>query len=708
MKLVHWCCLVSASLMAGCCGHGTARPEPKDFKMSLADFQSTAAKFNNLISVPDYETSPAAVRHSLETSIAKANAALDQLGRLDPGQVTFSNTVGALDAIMFEPTLVANRLQLVKETSTNAAVRETATDAMKRFSEWAVGLEYREDVYAAVKAFAHQQPKLEGEQAKLLEEALRDYRRAGLGLPKADRDEVERMRKELAGLTTDFESNINKARGPVKFTKAELTGVPESFLSQEGIKTGDDEYTLLANITFHYLMVMENAKREATRRKIEEVHDSLAKESNAPLLKQILELRDKVARKLGYATWADYEIEPKMAKSAAHAQQFLEKLKADLQPKFDGELALFRELKAKETGDPNAQIHIWDWRYYANELKKAKYNVDAEQLRDFFPLNQTLQGMFTIYQKIFGVTFQQVDPPQKWVEGLQLWAVSDSRTGEPLGLFYLDLFPRDGKYNHFAVFGIVEGKRMEDGRYQRPTVAMVCNFPPPQPNKPSLMAHDEVVTLFHEFGHVMHGMLTRAQYARFSGSNVERDFVEAPSQMLENWAWDKRVLDTFAADYRNPGRKIPGEVLDQLRAAELATKGTWYRRQLSFGLLDLALHTQMREGSGMDPVELSNRILSDTLLPVPEGSSFVTFFGHLMHYDAGYYGYAWADVIAADMASVFEAAPGGYFDVATGMRLRNEVYGVGSSRLPDVSIEKFLGRAQSNKAFLQKTGLAGE
>ena len=676
--------------------------------MSLAEFQSTAAKFNNLISVPVYETSSNAVSHSLETSIARANAALDELGRLKPGQVTFSNTVGALDAIMFEPTLTANRLQLVKETSTNAAVREAATDAMKKFSEWAVGLEYREEVYDAVKAFADQKSRLEGEQAKLLEEALRDYRRAGLALPKSERDEVERMRKELANLTTDFESNINKARGPVKFTKAELAGLPESFLSQEGIKTGDDEYTLMANITFHYLMVMENAKNETTRRKFEEVHDSLAKESNTPLLKQILELRDKVARKLGYATWADYEIEPKMAKTAANAQQFLEKLRADLQPKLDGELALFRQLKIEETDDKNAQIHLWDWRYYANELKKEKYNVDAEQLRVFFPLDQTLQGMFAIYQKIFGVTFRQVDPPQKWIEGLQLWAVSDARTGEPLGLFYLDLFPREGKYNHFAVFGVVEGKRLVDGRYQRPTVAMVCNFPPPQPGKPSLMAHDEVVTLFHEFGHVMHAMLTRAEYARFSGSNVERDFVEAPSQMLENWAWDKRVLDTFAADYRDPNHKIPGEILDQLRAAELATKGTWYRRQLSFGLLDLALHTQVREGAGVDPVELSNRILSDTLLPVPEGSAFVTFFGHLMHYDAGYYGYAWADVIAADMASVFESAPGGYFDIATGMRLRNEVYAVGSSRLPNVSIEKFLARPQSNKAFLQKTGLAGE
>jgi thimet oligopeptidase len=205
---------------------------------------------------------------------------------------------------------------------------------------------------------------------------------------------------------------------------------------------------------------------------------------------------------------------------------------------------------------------------------------------------------------------------------------------------------------------------------------------------------------------VMHGMLTRARFARFSGSNVERDFVEAPSQMLENWAWDKDVLDTFAADYRNPKRKVPGEILSQLRAAELATKGTWYRRQLCFGLLDLALHTQIRAGSGTDPIELSNRILSETLLPVPEGSSFVTYFGHLMHYDAGYYGYAWADVIAADMASVFESAPGGYFDTTAGMKLRNEIYAVGSSRSPKESIEKFLGRTQSNKPFLKKTGIA--
>ena len=676
--------------------------------MSLAEFQAHAARFNNLVALPDYETSPEAVEQSLKSAIANADAALDELGRLRPSEATFVNTIGALDTIMLPPTITANRLSLVKETSEIPAVRDAATDALKKLSEWAVGLEYREDVYAAVKAFADQKPKLDGEKAKLLAETMRDYRRAGLNLPKAERDEVERLRKEITGLTTDFESNVNKARGPVKFSKAQLEGVPESFLALEGIKTGDDEYTLQANVTFHYLMVMENAKREATRKEFQQVHDTLAKEENVPLLRQILELRDKVARQLGYASWADYKIEPKMARDAGTALQFLENLKTGLQPKLDAELALFRELKVKETGDSTAQIHLWDWRYYANELKKARYNVDAEQLRDFFPLDRTLDGMFAIYQKIFGVTFRRVEAPAKWVDDLQLWAISDSKTGEPLGLFYLDLYPRDGKYNHFAVFGLIEGKQLDDGKYQRPTVAMVCNFPPPQPGKPSLMGHDEVVTLFHEFGHVMHSMLTRAHFSRFSGSNVERDFVEAPSQMLENWAWDKTVLDTFAADYRDPNKKIPGEILDQLKASDLATKGTWYRRQLCFGLLDLALHTQIREGSGVDPVELSNQILSDTLLPVPEDSAFVAYFGHLMHYDAGYYGYAWADAIAADMASIFENSTGGYFDVETGMKLRREIYAVGSSRPPGVSIERFLGRPRSNEPFLKKIGIEAD
>jgi thimet oligopeptidase len=599
----------------------------------------------------------------------------------------------------------SDRLDLIEQTSTNGAVRDAATDAIKKLSDWSVGTDYREDVYAAVKAYADTQPALEGEDKKLFDETLRDYRRAGLALPKDQRDEVEKLRKELTALETDFENNVTKAVQPLKFTKAELEGVPEDFLAQQGLKTGPDEYTLKANITFHVLMVEDNAKHEDTRRRMMTAQYNLARAENIPLLQKILVHRDDIAHRLGYASFADYSTEVKMVKNAATAMTFLENLKTGLQPKYDAELEEFRQLKIAETGDTGAKINIWDWRYFANELRKTKYNVDAEQLRVYFPYQRVLDGLFAIYQRIFGLKFEQVEAPYKWVGDLRLYTVSDRKTGEPLGLFYLDMFPRDGKYNHFAEFGITEGKLLPDGHYQRPVCALVCNFPPPQPDKPSLLSHDEVETIFHEFGHAMHTILTRANYSRFSGTSVPQDFVEAPSQMLENWAWDKNVLDSFAADYRDPHKKIPPEILDQLKASRLATMGNYYRRQLCFGLTDLTLHTQIHATNADDVLPLSNQVLSDVFLPVPPDSAFVAYFGHIIGYGAGYYGYAWADAIAADMATVFENSPDGYFDKKAGLRMRREIYSVGDSRDINISIEKFLGRPRSLDPFLKKIGV---
>jgi Zn-dependent oligopeptidase len=283
--------------------------------------------------------------------------------------------------------------------------------------------------------------------------------------------------------------------------------------------------------------------------------------------------------------------------------------------------------------------------------------------------------------------------------------VSDARTGEPLGLFYLDMFPREGKYHHFAEFGLIDGKLLPDGKYQRPVCALICNFPAPTPDHPSLMSHSDVETLFHEFGHAMHTILTRAKYARFSGTSVPGDFVEAPSQMLENWVWDKKVLDSFAADYRDPSKKIPADILAKLKEAKLATEGTRYRRQLAFGLMDLALHTQIHDTNAAATLPLSNQELSDVFLPVPPDTATVAYFGHIIGYSAGYYGYAWADAISADMATVFEKSPDGYFDPGAGMRLRKEIYEVGDSRDVNVSIEKFLGRPRSIEPFLKKIGI---
>jgi len=672
---------------------------------SLADFQKAAAKFNSVVTVPTFETTTNEVAATVASTIADGNAALDTIGKLTSAQINFTNTFIALDDVNFHIGLASDRLGLIEQTSTNAAVRDAATDAIKSLSEWAVGLDYRDDVYQALKTFADTKPNLAGEEKKLLDDTLRDYRRAGLDLPKDQRDAVEKLRKELTALETDFENNVTKAHAELKFTKAELAGVPEDFLSQQGIKTGADEYTLKANITFHYIMVEDNAKLEATRRTMMTAQCNLARAANIPLLQKILVRRDELAHQLGYASYADYATETRMVKNAQTAIDFLQNLKTGLQPKYDAELKEFRDLKIAETGDTNAIINAWDWRYYANQLKKTKYNVDAEQLRVYFPYQNVLDGMFKIYQRIFGLKFARVEAPYKWIGDLQLYTVTDAKTGEPMGLFYLDMFPRDGKYNHFAQFGIIEGKRLPDGKYQRPVCCLVCNFPPPQPDKPSLLSHDEVETIFHEFGHAMHTILTRAKYSRFAGTSVPQDFVEAPSQMLENWPWDKKVLDSFAADYRDPKKKIPQEILSQLKTARFATYATYYRRQLSFGLMDLTLHTQIHATNADDLVPLSNKILSDVSFPVPPDTAFVAYFGHIIGYGAGYYGYAWADAIAADMATVFEQSPDGFFDKTTGMRMRNEIYAVGDSRDINISIEKFLGRPRSLNPFLKRIGV---
>ncbi len=678
-----------------------------DHLKTVDSFRDAATKANCVLTVPDWDQTPDAIKTSMTNAINAANAALDKIGSQDLSKVTFQSTIVALDDLGYKARLAVNEATIIKETNTSPEMRAAAEEAVKVFQDWGVGVDYREDVYKAVKAFEKTKPKLTGEEAKLLKETLRDYRRAGLDLPPEKRKEVEQLRKELSKLGTDFETNIVSVQAPVVFTKAELDGVPDSFLASPGIKTGDDSYTVKANVTWQYVAVMDNAKSEAVRKRLYIIHDSMAKEKNVDVLNQMLAHRNKIALLLGYKSWADFQTEVKMAKSAAGAEKYINDLIVGTQPKFDAEVAELRKLKVAESNDPKAQISVWDFRYYQNQLKKQKYAIDSEVLRVFFPFQKTLDGMFNIYQSIFGLKFEKVAPPQKWIDDLQLYVVTDSATGEPLGMFYLDMFPREGKFNHFAEFEIIGGKALPDGKYQRPTVALLCNFPPPNEGKPSLLSHDDVETLFHEFGHALHTIVTRAKFGRFSGTNVPGDFVEAPSQMLQNWVWSKPVLDTFAADYQDPTKKISAETITKLKEAKLATFGVYYRRQFAFASLDLALHGPHAADKPYECVAMSNPILEKVFLPIAPETTFVTYFGHLNGYDAGYYGYAWADAIAADMATVFESSKDGYLDKQAGLRLRHDIYEPGDSREVSESIEKFLGRKQSVQPFLKKIGANG-
>ena len=703
MKVLRTILLFMACLSSLAIGAETKTETGVGVELSWADLQKKAAKFGTVLTLPTFENTPAEVAKTTDDAIAKADKALDAIGSLDAKRVTFRNTFRALDDIQSEVAQEENRIAILSQAHPDAKVRDAAIEADQKFSAWAVGVDYRKDVYKAVKAFAATSPKLQGEDRRLFEEQLRDYKRAGLDLPEDQQTEVENLRKELAKSETLFEFNVNNAATPVKFTRAELEGVPDSLLTK--LKTGEDEYVLDANVTFQVSEVMDNAVSESTRKKLYIARDNRARARNLLLLEKVLQLRADIARKLGYNSWADYQTETRMAKNGETALAFLEKLKDGLEPKYRAELAEFAQIKADSKGTTTPDVNIWDWRYCAERLRQQKYQIDAEALRVYFPFERVLQGMFNVYQHIFGIQIQELQPPSKYVDDLKLYVVIDKNSGAPLGLLYMDMFPRPGKFHHFANFSMIDGKRLENGKYQRPTTELICNFPPPTNDGPSLMSHDDVTTIFHEFGHAMHAILTQAKYGRFAGTNVPRDFVEAPSQMLEYFTWDKKVLDSFAADYRDPGKKIPQEVLTQLKAADLATKGCFYRRQLSFGILDLTLHSGLTADQLANLPEFSNKILGEVFLPPDSSTAMIASFDHLMGYGAGYYGYAWADAIAADMASVFQSAPDGFLDVKIGRRLRDEIYAEGNSRDITVSIEKFLRRNQSIDPFLKHLGI---
>lgn len=683
------------------CAQSQPIEEPAPVVDTLAEL---AAPYGTILEFPKFETSPEAVKRTVATTLAEADLALDRLGSQDLSVATFATTIQRFDDISYPVATVMNRMWLMKETQPDAVMRAACTEAVARMNEWVVAVSYREDVYQACQAFLDRYtrgelPKLEGESLKLMLDTMRDYRRSGLHLDADARDRVASLRNRLNQLESEFDTNITNAQVDIYFNEDELEGITEAFYAAS--RQEDGRHRVRVTVTSDYLSIMQNARKEETRKACNRARYSVAMEENGPVLAEMVAVREEIAGLLGYGSWADFQTEPKMAKTGATALAFVEDLVARLEPKFQDEVETLRRLKAIDTGDENAVINFWDFRYYQVQYMKQGFGVDTEALRVYFPLPQVIAGMFDAYAQIFDLEFEQVDPPQKWVDDLELWLVKDASSGEPLGMFYLDNFPREGKYNHFAQFDIIGGKRLPDGRYQRPVVALVCNFTPPLGNEPALMSHNEVETIFHEFGHAMHSILTRANSTRYAGANVARDFVEAPSQMFENWVWDADVLGGFAADYRDPSKKIPMETLKAMKAADLATQGIYYRRQLSLALSDLRLHI----GSGGDPAEVVNQATAESFFAPIDGTHFAAYWGHLTGYDAGYYGYAWADAIAADMATVFQGAPFGYRDREAGMRLRRQIYEVGGSVDPATAVRRFLQREPSNDAFLGTLGL---
>ena len=672
--------------------------------MNIDVLASFASKNKRSFKVPPFEQNSEAIGKSIDLAIEHADKEINGICAISAAEKTFENTAAAFDSLWCDAMEVANRIYLLKEVHPNGEIRESADSAIKKFQQWSVGIDYREDLYEAFRLYSNSNPKLEGERERFLKDTMRDYERSGMGLEKNQRNEVEKLRKKLSDLETDFGSNITKAQKPLVFSKDQLAGLPDSFLNTPGIRQNDGSFKLLVNVAWHTMMVMDHAKSEETRKKFLENRLSLCKKENSGLLNEILSLRQKIATLLGYDSWAHYKTEVRMAQSPERVKKFLNDLKVGLRDKFNAELAQFQNLKVEETQNPSAQIHLHDFRYYQNLYKKKKFEVDQEELRNFFPYRQVLEGMFTTFEAIFSLKIEPFDPGYKWADDLEAFAVSDNETGALLGCLYLDMFPREGKFNHFAQFGLIPGRRLQSGAYQCPVVALICNFALPEEGKPSLLTHNEVETLFHEFGHAMHSILTNAETNRYSGTGVDHDFVEVPSQMLEFWAWDKETLDTFARDYRDKEKTIPEDILVRMKAADKAVKGSFYTRQVSFSLVDMHLHRERDLNQPFDSIKEANGVLDEVFIKHPEDSAFAAYFGHLCGYDAGYYSYAWADAIAADLNTAFKKSAKGYQDFEMGKKLRQTIYQPGGSRDPNELVEDFLGRISHIQPFLESIG----
>lgn len=589
-------------------------------------------------------------------------------------------------------------LEFLMNVKPDSKSRELAKEAIDYLQNEYIELDYDEEIYKLLAFVESSRPKLFGAERKLFSDMMRSYRRMGFGLTPAKRNAVKKYTQQLAKLNSDFRKNINDYKDFILVAQEELDGLSDNYIS--GLQKVGDNYRISLEYP-EYVPFMENATNEAKREELG--HKQLRKggSKNIVVLKKMVALRNKIAQLLGYNNHAEYVLEVKMAKNPRSVEKFLHSLTKPLKDKVVKDIQKLHSVKRELSQDENAKLMYYDIAYAINQDKKQSFQVDEDTIREYFPLGIVTSGMFKVYEKLLSVEFKQIDGIPVWHKDVQTFAVTEKKTGELLAYFFLDLFPREGKYGHAAVFPIVPGLELPGGDYQKPIVGMVCNFNKPSKKNPSLLSHDEVATYFHEFGHVVHGVLTKAKYGSQSGTSVQRDFVEAPSQMLENWVWDEKILTLLSGHYKNHKQKLPKKLLRNMIRAKYHMVAYASMRQLIFSLFDITLHTSR---SISDSAALYAQLVKEyTGLDLPKDQIFPAGFGHLEGYDAGYYGYMWSKVFASDMFTRF--AKEGLLNPITGTNYRDYILAPGSSEEASELIQRFLGRKPNNQAFLKEIGV---
>lgn len=626
--------------------------------------------------------------------VRRKKKAYTEIRAIPASKRTFENTVYALEATDDRTSDETNRIAILKEVSPNLTVRAAAAQTLESLHKKLVEIEFDPRMYAALKEYAKKKEKLHGPEKLLFTDLMKGYARMGLDLPLAKRKKLKANIKMLGKLSLAFDRNLNEYKDHILVTEAELDGLPESYRANLA-KVGDTFKITMTYPDVHPYMA--GAHDEEKRRELLEKFVRRGGFKNITILKQMFRLRAENARLLGYKTHADFQTELRMAKSAKNVWRFIKGLERRTKKQAARDLAMLKADKRRRTGDSKAALGIHDISYLFKQIRKEKFKIDSDIVKEYFPFEHVKQATLGMYQKLLGVIFKRRSDVKLWHPDVQLYDVYGAQDGY-LSSFILDLYPREGKYGHACASEITYG-RQEGDMYQAPLAAMLANFPKPSAANPSLMSHGEVETFFHEFGHIMHFTLTKARYRAQAGFNVAMDFAEAPSQMLENWVWDARMLARLSKHYKT-GRPLPQDLIRRIVDARLFGEAWSVRGQLVLASLDFIIHTKGTK----EPVELYAR-LNKKLMGIvpPRRQLWLAGFGHIAHgYDAGYYGYLWSRVYAEDMFSRF--AKEGVLNARTGRDYRRWILEKGSSQEEMDLVRGFLRRKPNNKAFLKSIG----
>lgn len=636
------------------------------------------------------------VRSAYDAAIRKAEEELASLAQLpatdrtdtDKTLLKFERILGDLD----DRVLAATTLSYF---AIDAAVRAESFACAAEYSSFVKILYTRNNIYQTLKDAI---PR-DDDERQLLKYHRGRFEKSGLALDDARRSELTAALSTVSDKEKKFNKNIADDQTTIEFTAEELTGVPQDYLDSFA-KTADGTKYVVTPEYQNYIGVVTYAQSTATRQKMMLAYDRIGGPANIALLGEAIDARRKIANLAGYASWGDYQTDGRMAGTAKTVLDMLNGLRDQIKPRFDADMQKMREAQQADIGP--ATLESWDVPYYAENIKLRDYSYDTEALKEYFPLEGVLDGLFSICGGLFGIQIEEVKDAVVWDKAVSLYAVRDRASMSILGYFYLDLYPREGKDDWFSTGALLNGRLLSKGAYQKPVAIFLGNFIRRTSDQPVLLEQWDVETVFHEFGHVLHVILTRVPYSSLSGYNAPWDYVELPSQMLEFFPRDRNILRRISGHYQQRSKKIPEEMLNQLDAANRFNLGYGYYGMLWKSILDMQLHTS---ASPLDPMATCNTIFNDIMgMELPVGNLYLAGFGHLMDgYDAGYYSYIWSEVYAWDVLAEFQKT--NFASAEVGERYRRAILERGAIRDPSELLKDFLGREPNDTAFRKWLGI---